>query len=396
MLPLQNTLDQTLAMGHCSDEFLKLLEPKERIFVERLQKKSRLKAQLRRMGTDNSEGFGNNYISIHHGDPCRINEYTRYSRPRFVVIRTMTEGFVHMDHVKCCNKADLVLVPSSWHFNLYKDKGVNVTRLRSFPEAIDTEFFNPYNIVNQQQCFASFPEIGLSEVSPPFVFLSIFAFGYRKGWDILLDAYFTEFNQTDDVLLILRAFRRDDVKATPKKDDAGNYYLNRKENADIATMDGNITKFIASYAFKTTGKRMDQLPRVVCISSTLSRLQLRDLYHASDVFVLPTRGEGWLLPAVEAMAMETPVIVTNSSGPTAYLTDANSYPIRINGIESETGYAKPSQSHLQVLMRQAYTNQDEGKAKGKQAREDMVKNFSPLNVSQMLLQHLDEITSRRE
>ena len=122
MLPLQNTLDQTLAMGHCSDEFLKLLEPKERIFVERLQKKSRLKAQLRRMGTDNSEGFGNNYISIHHGDPCRINEYTRYSRPRFVVIRTMTEGFVHMDHVKCCNKADLVLVPSSWHFNLYKDK----------------------------------------------------------------------------------------------------------------------------------------------------------------------------------------------------------------------------------------------------------------------------------
>ena len=31
-------------------------------------------------------------------------------------------------------------------------------------------------------------------------------------------------------------------------------------------------------------------------------------------FVLPTRGEGWCLPAVEAMSMALPVIVTNFSG----------------------------------------------------------------------------------
>ena len=48
-----------------------------------------------------------------------------------------------MDHVKCCNKADLVLVPSSWHFNLYKDKGVMLRDFDLFQEAIDTEFFNP-------------------------------------------------------------------------------------------------------------------------------------------------------------------------------------------------------------------------------------------------------------
>jgi hypothetical protein len=28
------------------------------------------------------------------------------------------------------------------------------------------------------------------------------------------------------------------------------------------------------------------------------------------------------------MAMELPVVVTNATGPTAYITDANSYPLR--------------------------------------------------------------------
>ena len=44
--------------------------------------------------------------------------------------------------------------------------------------------------------------------------------------------------------------------------------------------------------------------------------------------MLPTKGEGWGLPVVEAMAMTLPVIVTDYSGPAAYLTEANSYPLR--------------------------------------------------------------------
>ena len=41
------------------------------------------------------------------------------------------------------------------------------------------------------------------------------------------------------------------------------------------------------------------------------------------------RGEGWGLPVVEAMAMALPVIVTNWSGPTAYLDDTVGYPLRV-------------------------------------------------------------------
>ena len=50
------------------------------------------------------------------------------------------------------------------------------------------------------------------------------------------------------------------------------------------------------------------------VQHELSREELRWLYAVADAFVLPTRGEGWGLPVVEAMAMELPVVVTNATG----------------------------------------------------------------------------------
>ena len=63
------------------------------------------------------------------------------------------------------------------------------------------------------------------------------------------------------------------------------------------------------------------------VQRELSREELRWLYAASDAFVLPTRGEGWCLPAMEAMSMALPVILTNASGTTEYLTRKNSLPL---------------------------------------------------------------------
>ena len=67
---------------------------------------------------------------------------------------------------------------------------------------------------------------------------------------------------------------------------------------------------------------------MVWIPETLSKEGMRSLIESCDCFVLPTRGEGWGLPIVEAMAMEKAVIATNHSGPSAFLTRDNSYPLR--------------------------------------------------------------------
>jgi glycosyltransferase involved in cell wall biosynthesis len=61
------------------------------------------------------------------------------------------------------------------------------------------------------------------------------------------------------------------------------------------------------------------------------------MFVRADAFVLPTRGEGWGRPIVEAMSMGLPVIATFWSGMTAYMTVNNSYPIDIDGVESISG-----------------------------------------------------------
>ena len=43
MFPLDGLLSMNLHMGHCGDEFISLLPPKEGRFVKKLQKSSRLK-----------------------------------------------------------------------------------------------------------------------------------------------------------------------------------------------------------------------------------------------------------------------------------------------------------------------------------------------------------------
>lgn len=48
--------------------------------------------------------------------------------------------------------------------------------------------------------------------------------------------------------------------------------------------------------------------------------------------MIPSFGEGWGRPAVESMAMSVPVIATNWSGPTAYLTEENGYPLAVESL----------------------------------------------------------------
>ena len=158
----------------------------------------------------------------------------------------------------------------------------------------------------------SFSSSSSSSSRSKFEFLSIFKWERRKGWDILLRAYFRAFGPQDDVRLRLRT------------------YVPSFLGGDI-----NITSRIEEFALAATGLPLQQLAEVVWERGTdearrengMSRGEVRDLYYLADCFVLPTRGEGWGLPVAEAMAMGLPVIVTNYSGPAAYATEENSYPL---------------------------------------------------------------------
>ena len=101
-----------------------------------------------------------------------------------------------------------------------------------------------------------------------------------------------------------------------------------------------------------------QRAEVHVIGHELALRGLPRLYKAVDAFVLPSRGEGWGRPHVEAMAMGLPVIATNWSGTTAFLDDEVGYPLpyELVPVPAEHNlaghrWAEPDVGALRRLMR---------------------------------------------
>ncbi len=113
-----------------------------------------------------------------------------------------------------------------------------------------------------------------------FSFLHYDAFNQRKGWDLVFKAFNEEFNKDEPVELIL----------------------------------------------KTTKKRLpfpimkSQYPKIRVVKEIFKHKDLAELIQDSDCFVLPSRGEGFGIPPLEALACGTPVIVSNATGHKEYFT----------------------------------------------------------------------------
>ena len=136
-------------------------------------------------------------------------------------------------------------------------------------------------------------------------------------------------------------------------------------------------------------------PPVVLLDEAVSQAELPGLYKAVDAFVLPTRGEGWGRPAMEAMAMGLPTIVTNYSGTTAFMSSANAYPLPFEMVAAPTGegheWAEPSIGALRALMRRVTTHRAEAADIGAAAASHIHAHFSQEAVADQMLRRLGHL-----
>ena len=116
----------------------------------------------------------------------------------------------------------------------------------------------------------------------PFTFLHVSSCFPRKGLDVLLGAYAATFRATDQVRLLVKTF------PNPHNDAA----------AQIAALRA----------------RDPGAPAIELLDRELDEDELPALFHDADAMVLPTRGEGFNMPAAEAMAAELPLIITGAGG----------------------------------------------------------------------------------
>lgn len=115
--------------------------------------------------------------------------------------------------------------------------------------------------------------------------------------------------------------------------------------------------------------------------------EIRDLYSNADCFVLPTRGEGFGLPILEAMATGLPVITTDFGGAWDFCHPDLCYLARINGVsealspleveERDRGLlVEVDKIHLSELIWHVYSNPNEALARGKKGAEEVKQNWS--------------------
>ena len=270
-----------------------------------------------------------------------------------------------------CNQMDEIWVPSRFNLETFAQSGVEVDKLYVIPGAVDPDQFDP---------------VRHSPLPLPsraaFNFLAVFEWTFRKGWDVLLAAYLREFSAADDVCLYLRTY----LVGQPDGDPAETVWQLIREHA------ANLNLGSKSW------------PRIEILAQQIPSADLPRLYRAVDCLVAPSRGEGWGRPHHEAMLMELPVIATNWSGNTEFMTVDNSLPLEFQLVDVKVGselrhyqghrWAEPSETHLRELMRRVQRDPANAREIGRRARASLGERFSPAAVAQRIRERLCAIQQR--
>ena len=305
---------------------------------------------------------------------------------------------------------DALWVPSRFSADIFAAAGVPRDRLRLLPEGVDVDFFSRESAAAAEARDGSDGGGGGDDgslpvartgcevhahgthASCPFRFLSVGKWERRKNFEALVYAFLAEFCPRGSCAEHVELH----ILTAP-------YHSNVAVADDLAALIGQ--RLVCDGA---GGAAAAELPPPHCLpeaaAAALARTHaivlwhgvpqahLPRLYASVDALVQPSRGEGWGRPHVEAMAMGLPVLATNWSGVTEFLTSSNGYPLRVASFAPiPTGafaghlQAEVAIDDLRATMRAvATTAQAEAAARGARARTDMRERFAPAVVAARL------------
>jgi glycosyltransferase involved in cell wall biosynthesis len=144
------------------------------------------------------------------------------------------------------------------------------------------------------------------------------------------------------------------------------------------------------------------LPGTVLLTETLSRADIYALEAACDCFVSLHRSEGFGLAVAESMLLGKPVIATDWSATSEFVTADNGFPVRAKLVtldQNHGPYAKgstwadPDPLHAAEHMRTVFHDRELASRLGNAARETIRTRYSPAVIGARYRQRLESIAT---
>lgn len=292
-------------------------------------------------------------VNVHHYVPGKpLEKLCRDSG--FNVSRSMFEtDRIPFSWLPSLSLMDEIWVPTQFNVESFAYSGVSEDKLRILGGTLDFDFYDPDRSDLEPLSVPGVPE-------GSFVFLSNFDFSERKGWQCLLTAWEQAFAPHDPVCLVLKT-------------------------ASLSSSASEIEERIGAF----WGSRKDAAAPVVVLNEMLERKEMAELYKAADAFVLPSRGEGWGRPYMEALAMGLPTIASDFSAHLefvkpeyAWLTGGRLVPVPqglnlANGLYDGHRWFDVDPEELRDALREVASNPAESVRKAGPARQALMERFSP-------------------
>jgi glycosyltransferase involved in cell wall biosynthesis len=174
--------------------------------------------------------------------------------------------------------ADLVWVPSQWGKSILVNHGLKPEKIDVVTEGVAASTFHPFFRENR---------MNRSE-NQVFRFLMLGKYEERKGYQQLFSAFENAYGHDSGVELMIKA----------------DYFIDAEKKHQ------ELIQYIDQRGLKN----------IRIVHGKMSQQDILALYTSADVFVFPVRAEGWGLPLIEALAAGLPVIATNYSGQTEFLS----------------------------------------------------------------------------
>ena len=297
------------------------------------------------------------HVWVRHQWPPRPNPP---GKAKWIVMHPWEYSAIPQFYADTFTLAEEIWTPTHFSRNSFLSSGIDPSKVHIIPNGTDPRLFTPVGDSLRLQ------------TTKRFKFLFVGGTIYRKGIDILLESYSRAFTSKDDVCLIIK--------------DLGVNSLYKGQTAQDL-----IREF----------QNQEDMPEILYLEDELNEEQMANLYRACDIFVSSYRGEGFSLPALEAMSSGLPVIVTRGGATDDFVDEDVGWLIEAEkrGVKKVYGHQlskrgfllEPNKNHLEEILRNAYKSTGEIVRKGINGALRVRKNWTWKHSALQLLSRLDSL-----